>query len=436
MSGQVWTVSCPKGNDDALDYGFPNLGSTCYVSATLQSLRHCPAFSDALRACASAASHPPASPQTPRNDGAAAEDAPPNRPLCSVLATLLSGDTSIGDEGSALRMRENVVRFLRTFHACGAGRHMKVLEQNDVHEFLMVLLDMLDRESARTVQNAIDASLESSTYASIDVDSAGTAAATPPFDGYRALSAKMGGIWKKLFFRDCGAAAYMFAGYYVSQMKCASCARTFHNGEQMHVLPLPLSSSSRRFASVQASLADFFGSEFIDEWRCSSADYDDRKGTGRSSREPCRRAGGTKVYRIWWAPRVLLLLLQRFRPDGSKDDTPIVLNKEVDVAEWTIGPTPPPAANGLLSRRRPHSSESTERQQNPLTTKFSLSSIVCHMGRYASSGHYVALAANKVGETIRWRFYDDDVVFPVSDPSERASQDAYLLVYTPLEESS
>jgi uncharacterized UBP type Zn finger protein len=155
----------------------------------------------------------------------------------------------------------------------------------------------------------------------------------------------------------------------------------------MSVIPLDMSSSSQ---TVSDGLAAFFSTEKVPEWRCDSCN---------------RRTGGEKTYRIWRFPTTLLVMLKRFSNDGKKNNAEVCVNEDVDLEEYVVGP---------------HSNCGCE---------YVLTAFICHFGRSAQSGHYVAFCRSSSSSS-SWVCYDDDRVSIFGrDAVSRFSSNVYVMMY-------
>lgn len=168
--------------------GLVNHGRTCYANACLQLLASCHAFRSAVRFI-----------RTSNQD---------TKDLIDAVDELLQKkkECSICSPSTILR------RFQRV-----APRGFAVTETNDAQEFMLLLLDRLQRDELRRP----DLKCASSSLI-----------------------------------------ASCFQGQYVSQTQCGACAYNTHTLQVFNVLPLDASSS------VAESLETFFSPDLINGWKC------------------------------------------------------------------------------------------------------------------------------------------------------------------------
>jgi len=406
-----------------------NRGNTCYFAAVAQALARCASFVDNLARAA--------------QKGAALEGADRRAlTLCTndLVRQLVgcrgytdgntsgskfydSDDSGFTTPATAVLKSSDPVNPGRALQALFSARHgcgLRPGRQNDAHELLSVLLDVLDREDLQYSQIDDNATgVRSSRYPSYDPAWARKRPAVSTFESsdagktYLTLARRMEDDWRRQVQRPVDSVfmatgggdtlpehhrdpfwrhswvSDVFAGQYISQVKCGSCGYTSHTGEVLSQLPVDV------HRSIKDAARAFFEPEAVPGWRC----------------DRCNKMGkGYKLYRCWRLPMVLAVVVRRFDSRGRKDCSPVRIDDALDLRSFAVGRCEP--GDGV----------------------YDLVSVVYHSGT-VSSGHYVAVCkdcnSSEGGSCRPWTLYDDQTVRPSPfDPSRtQGSNSAYVLIY-------
>lgn len=335
--------------------GIPNLGNTCYLNSTLQCLRHaCPGFAQLL-------------PITQASEYSKWRSCR-SYPLCTALRGVLLSSRSVNVRELLSRISE------------GFPRGFRVLRQNDAHEFLQLLLERANAEAGVS-------------WGDESESAQGNSQGKAQEPGYAALCRKMERHRHMMIGDKRSPLFEMFAGLYVSQVRCDACGSCFHNGEVLTTLPVPVCST------VREGVHRFFMSEVLEDWKC------DRCG---------KRGNASKCYRTWDAPEILVVMLKRFGVNNRKNSAPVRPCLSLDLADHSVA-------------RRLSSTTNGTNGTGSSSSKYALTGTVHHSGSSSNSGHYVAKC---LCQDTHWRVFNDSSVSLSNSMSMHApSQDVYLLFY-------
>jgi len=379
--------------------GIHNEYHCCYSSAVVQALTHCRSFRERLLDI--------------RMNRASASARPMTIAIQSFVRSIYRTRTAENnrDQNDIDVDSHSVVHpeaLLRAFYTCCPGR-LSPGQQNDAQEFLAVLVDRLDTEDLFDDAPMTTSFTSATATTSVTTATVFSEPETRKAKAFLALSDTMREHWNKSTGRpgryQSGPVRHswatdVLAGQYVSQVRCEACKYICHNGEVLTQVPIEARSS------VSDGLRRFFADESVSGWRCDKCDRND---------------SGTKLYRCWKLPPVLVLVVRRFDGFGKKDNTAIAIDEQLDLGPYTV----PTDKNGIYS------------------DAYDLTAVVCHSGSM-SSGHYVAVcAADDRMTTTRldqmceevfspsWYLYDDESVSRCEAPGrfKQASRTAYLLMY-------
>jgi ubiquitin C-terminal hydrolase len=355
--------------------GIDNIGNTCYISSVLSALSHCPSF---------------AMPAMKRVDVS-------QTPLASALRKLLydlwlprGGDNTqtreaLGPDG------ERIVRSTTSVHPEKLARLVSeflgrsVREQTDALEFFVTFVRQLRIEAgaedeADDVQRA--------------TDSNGTRGASS--SGKTQLEKSMDAAWARDVGRRCPESAHHLFGELVIQNRCGACGASSYAPDVFCALPMHMHASNDHTINSADQLAQVFIPEKLDpDWKCESCAT---KGDESSVR----------ITRLWRAPQVLVLAMNRFDGFGGKDKRPVEPAGAFDMTQC------------FHEDAKVHG-----------TCIYDLRSIVTHWGD-AHNGHYSAVCR---GYDERWYVHDDEAVSSITeDDLRRFAPNAYLMMYERREE--
>jgi len=284
--------------------GIRNIGNTCYINTIIQCLGYCHAF---LRLMFN-------------DENAIVKN---EKSLLWQLCTLYKDSCSNEVISTAI----NPVNLIKVLHS-KMHVYLNVFEQNDINEFLTILLDKLNDEISRPYDER---------HKSYD--------ATSLFDIQRR---RMDSSWELHHKKNYSELVPMFYGQMISQIICGNCKAIHHNHEVM--MNIMVSVNPDKNESLQKILDNFFLDELVDEtWSC----------------DKCKRSHkSTRSHRLWRVPNILIITVKRFTKTLEKINTSIDVPVYLDISKHTI----PPCA------------------------KYVLRSVACHSGSgFNFGGHYHAI---------------------------------------------
>jgi ubiquitin C-terminal hydrolase len=320
--------------------GLYNVGSTCYVNTSIQCLGHCMPFLKFVL-------------YDPRHiiEGSLVYE------LNDVLKELWIKDNGVIPN-----------RFLKQLRA-HMGDLINVFEQNDIHEFLTLFIDKMNRGISGTLDT--DALLARIKYDDTSYDK---------------LRRKMDKSWFMNVGREYSPLIDMFYGQSVVQIVCGNCDKIHHVYEPFAILPIPIPTAP---ADLMECINHYCTEEYLNdghsEWKCDGCK---------------QQSKSLKTMKFWRLPKVLMICLKRFTEDLRKNNTPIVIKEQIDLSDVTIGPT---------------------------RSKYRIKAVGCHTGNF-HSGHYYAICQNPDG---RWYRIDDTTVSEAG--KNESPSNAYMLFYEIIE---
>jgi ubiquitin C-terminal hydrolase len=184
----------------------------------------------------------------------------------------------------------------------------------------------------------------------------------------------------------------------VNQMRCGACNSLSHSSDVLTAIPLSPSHtrSEREHAvsnDVPSCIVKLMSEEPISDWKCEACSFVSDEAT------PAWRCS-----RAWRLPRVAVFHVQRFDATGRKNSWGLSIPDEIDLSSFYC--------------RSP---------EGP--TMYRLRSVLSHLGRNSSSGHYTChrkLDSDLTQEP--WAIADDMNVNRV-EPSWTHDRNAYMLLY-------
>jgi len=319
--------------------GLENFGNSCYVNSALQCLCHIRPFIDIILNLQQQQQQ-----QLP--------------PVTSAYAQLLTEMQSIPKGAtSAYQLKARISDVNRRF----AGT-----DQQDSHEFLTILLEILHDELMDNYQNS-------------------------------SIGDLMHGVIR-------------------STVKCLACPEETITDDSFLSLPLPVRRSAAE--TFDSKIRENICEKFIGIFISRSASDPDIHGSFQAFLSPeqlgengqwfcenCQNlTDATKRFDLWQLPRVLILQLKRFTCDLTNDTkiaTKIRFDLQLNLSEFM---------------------KECEHDSAPL---YNLVAVLTHSGTLAS-GHYMTFAKHLDDEV--WYHFDDQHVRQASS-NEVLSSDAYILVY-------
>lgn len=339
--------------------GLQNLGNTCFMNSVIQCLAYAPPLVDYF---------------------------------CSgEYRNHINYNSQYGSKGElAIEFGELVARLNahrykytepKSFHEA-VKKHIGFAgnEQQDSHEFMMMLFDKLHhdlntRAKEKLKQNGIPKSNDSSSG-----DSNNRAIL-----GYQ--------FWNKHLAHNKSIISQEFEGIFMSTLTCTFCKEQSNTFEVFNCLSLPIPSETR--CHLRDCLSHFSNPERIEAaWECPRC---------KQKREADKKIVICKL------PRVLIIHLKRFSLDGrwrQKLQTAV----EFPLADLSVDCTNvlPQSAYGIT----------------PPRSSYNLCAVVNHYG-HLDGGHYTAFCKL---ENQRWYTFDDSNVCETKD-TDVCGQAAYILFY-------
>lgn len=267
--------------------GIHNIGATCYLATAIQCLGHCLAFSYPIIANPIDAKRSPISSRL--------------RDLYKVI-WIAQECANPSEFVTALELK--------------LGGMLDLKSQNDVMEFIMLLLDALNHELG---------------------DACSTKERNMSLRGSQKLIDIMDCHWvnsHKLAKSQLTDIAY---GQTVNQTKCSLCGTIEHSGDMFCSLSLPIVAGEQN--NVEQLMRQHFENEDVTR-DCETCKL--------------RNVATSKVMRMWRIPHVLMIHLQRFNNRNQKITSSIEVPPFIDIDKY------------VLSNKR--------------STKYELKSIACHTG--------------------------------------------------------
>ena len=251
---------------------------------------------------------------------------------------------------------------------------MQVNVQNDVQEFMMTFLDVLNKDvacgiSSTVIRNTSDKLLQNG------------------LDPRQRLVLKMERDWYLSNKLDYSFLTEFFYGQFICQTECDTCHTRTHTSELFSNIPIAFASIDSehnvQHHQLNALINNTFQTETITGYQCNK----------------CKQITDAKrSVRIWKTPKLLTLSLKRFDKHLKK------LYDKVDVPEHIN------ITNICIY------------DQN---SKYHLLSIACHGGS-TTYGHYFALCRHPSGT---WVVIDDEHVKDVDSYTTISSDSFYILIY-------
>ncbi|KAL1672746.1 hypothetical protein EV122DRAFT_294671 [Schizophyllum commune] len=182
----------------------------------------------------------------------------------------------------------------------------------------------------------------------------------------------------------------IFGGQQRSRLTCCACGQSRDQRTAFKLLHIAVKTS------VQQALAAMAAPESLEDVQC----------------DECNRRGcHTETHTIHEGPRILGLQLKRFHFDNTKVSDRCDYPDILDIEPY-------------MSTSDTHPSASTEHNNRP-STLYRLYAVVCHIGRTAQQGHYIAWV--KTGEG-KWAKMNDHSVTEADKPFA-CEEDGYMFFY-------
>lgn len=351
----------PSQNQEKGVTGLMNMRNTCYMNSALQAIRHNTEISAFFL-------------EHKHEQWVEKKPGSPKVELVKGYADLLRALWS-GSKPAYVRPEG----FLGCMHraALDAGfDQFTIPVQHDSHEFLTFLMDQIHEGMAEEV----------------NIDIKRPAPETPKDKAIQsALEA-----WKQIFGKSYSPLTEMIYGLVRVSYVCTQCQNCVDKWETFNCLKVPIPTAvdiSGAKPTLQTMVAAEFHEESIEGYAC----------------EKCSPTRTTVLRKpsLWRLPRMVVLSLKRFTPDGRKIHTPI---------EFSIGQTV--NLQSLFSTDSPEPSQHQE---------YECFATVDHHG-IAGGGHYTAQAKSPLSE--KWNLFDDETAHSISEP--QFGESTYMIFLKPV----
>lgn len=332
--------------------GLVNLGNTCYLNSVIQCLRHVPDLTVFFHKYLEEWLH--------KTNDKEVEFA---KAYQTLLKDIWSAEPPgyLRPAGFVHYFRDVASKDLQFEHLSVKG------QQQDAHEALVFVLDMLHESMTKLLQINIVASEDS------------------PF--HCALTA-----WKEKVAPKYSPIVEYFYGLMQVCVTCQGCKNVSCRYEPFGELILEF--PDHKDASLQECMDKQFEGEDIDEYQCEKC-----SNTPGSKRHP-----GIIQRKFWRLPQNINIVLKRFNADGSKCTAKFLTDVDQTFTQW-------------FSEKSPEISR---------TSVYSLHSIVDHHG-FTGGGHYVAQV--KCPASGKWNVYDDTHVHTMGDGSKPVFGDSNYILF-------
>lgn len=285
--------------------GIHNIGATCYIATAIQCLGHCLSFAYPMIANPVDVQRSPISSRL--------------RDLYKVMWIV--------------QQPADPTEFVKALEP-KLSDMLDLKSQNDVMEFIMLLLDALNNELGEPCPTQERDKTLRGTNKLIDI-----------MDCHWANSHKLA----KSHLAD------IVYGQTVNQTKCSLCGTLEHAGDLFCSLSLPFDPIYTENNSIDKMIKRHFEHENV------TRDCDTCK---------LRNVATSKVNRIWRTPQVLMVHLQRFNHRNQKITSSVEVPPTIDIDSYVLS--------------------------NKQSTKYELRAISCHSGN-TNYGHYYSIVRNANG---------------------------------------
>ena len=325
--------------------GLYNISNSCYINTSLQCIGHCTSFLKFVLGCRF-------------DEGLVIEE------LRQIFHALWVDDHGIIPN-----------RFLRHLRVCIT--EIDIQEQNDMHEFITLLIDKINRCIAQKID--VEGIMEETHY----TDAA-----------YDKLRRKIDKSWFRFVGNEYSRVIDFFYGQHVSQILCGKCKKIHQNYEPFSVFLVPIPQTD---CKLEDCLHHHLSEEYLND-RSTDSDNVDWRCDGCMT-----TTKSLKTMKFWRLPSVLTICLKRFTHDFKKNNALVDVPDELDMTEYVIGPTP--------------------------HKRYALRSVGCHIGNFRN-GHYYALCKNPNG---KWHRMDDTNISEMEDI--HPVHNAYVAFYEAVQSS-
>jgi len=381
-----------------LQFTLPNLGNTCYLNTGLQCILNSSIFIEYLTISDfpedSIFYHLQQTVHSIVNHSTQVKEVSLNFFSCNRETT---------PNQSYWNPHRQMVKYLGT----KLQKHINIYRQNDLQEFLNLIIDHSNQELANSPKHNNVSSICEYKYNNI----ATTTTTTKPNQNssfYR-LQKKCDNAWNKHFKNEYSPIVPLFYSLLISQISCG-CGKIHHNYEFFNSLQIDIVSEISEDDTMLTTCID----EFMKPFKLNQNNNDHNLGNlDNEIRWKCdvckQQLESTKNFAFWRLPQILIIVLKRFVFDEKfgqfrKLNTVVDIPDIIDFKKWVL------------------CKEST--------VLYELRTIGCHYGGL-DSGHYYSLV--RKGQN-KWVKIDDDDASPQFNRHTESQykpyfNDAYVCVY-------
>lgn len=335
-------------------FALDNLGNTCYLNTSIQCLMSSSILVKSI------------------------QESPSDKPLVSLLKTFIAYVLDEDQKNINKTLPKLIVHIQRSIKD-----RMKLTQQNDMCEFLLLFFDLLNEEMKSVLPIDHFKDMLAKQYP-ISTDS-------NTLQKFNQICIKK---WATHFHKEYHELNEQTQSLCVSQIKCG-CSKTHHNYEFNNMLQLDIDDIGDLDNSMKNYVKSVYFNDSKDEnnieWTCDVCKKQQRS---------------KKVISFWKFPNVLILVLKRFvmnnRGRLTKLTHEVQFPREMDVSKYVLN--------------------------DSMNTKYKLRSIGCHQGRL-NYGHYYTILKGDHDRDHDWIIADDETLERVNELNRNAYKDAYVLVY-------
>jgi ubiquitin carboxyl-terminal hydrolase 8 len=327
--------------------GLVNLGNKCFLNSILQCLSHTLKLTDYFLSCKYKDDDPD---QLNKK----------NKKEYFIVISYINLIINIWEQNQTLKPKsfvENISKFVNKYFT---------LQQQDSHECLIYILDLLHRGLCYEIEVEIKGEIKNDT------------------DKLMKQSLEQ---WKKFYQSNYSFIIETFNGLFYNKINCNNCDFSENVFEPFNCISLNLPNDSNTL-SLDLCLQNYFNnSENIPSWKC----------------DKCKNQGCLKSIKSWSFPNYLIIHFKRFNNDGTKIQT--LIDFPLDDLDLT----------NYISKDK----------NDPNNYIYSLYAINYHSGT-TENGHYWSACKNL---NKNWYLFNDANVSKLNN-SNIIKKDSYILFYS------
>jgi len=325
--------------------GLVNLGNKCFLNSILQCLSNTLKLTDYFLSCKYK------------------EDDPDNsnkyKKEYYIVISYINLMINIWEQNQTLKPKsfvENISKFVNKYFT---------LRQQDSHECLMYILDLLHKGLSYEIEVDIKGEIQNKT------------------DSLMKQSLEQ---WKNFHEKNYSFIIEIFNGLFYNKINCNNCNFSENIFEPFNCISLNIPSEGT--STLDMCLQNYFNiSENINSWNC----------------EKCNKNGCSKSIKSWSFPNYLIIHFKRFKNDGTKIQTHI--DFPIDDLDLT----------NYISKDK----------NDPNNYIYSLYAVNYHSGT-ADNGHYWSSCRNL---NKNWYLFNDANVNKFNNSNNLLTKDSYILFY-------